>query len=156
MNFKSFIVRYHLDRRTGLLRCHLQFDKIEERDKESLHMAMPFNFTTPELSYGSEEKLLTFNTDQLPGSNKDFINVEQKVVVQEGHLKAVVRSPLVNMFEIGSIIDENRTSGAKVWKTTNTDTSTLFLYILNNYWHTNFKAWQDGKMEFDVELSVEH
>jgi hypothetical protein len=156
MNFKSFLVRYHLDRRTGLLRCHVQFDKIEERDKESLHMAMPFSFNAPELSFGSEENLITFNTDQLPGSNKDFINVEQKVVLQEGHLKAVVRSPLVNMVEVGSIIDESRSSGAKMWKTENTNTSTLFLYILNNYWHTNFKAWQDGKMEFDVEVMLEH
>lgn len=156
INFTSFVVQYRLDRKSGLMSCHVAFDKIEERDKESLHMAMPFNFTSPELSFGSEENMVIFNADQLPGSNKDFINAEQKVVLQEGHLNAVIRSTSVNMFEVGSIIDESRASGAKVWKTENTQTSNLFLYILNNYWHTNFKAWQSGKLEFEVELVVGH
>lgn len=158
-NLENIIVRYSLSKKTGILKCHFSFDKVSELDKESLHIAMPFGFESTLLRYGSEENLLTFDRDQLPGSNRDFICAEEKVEVQSGDIKAIIRSPDVNLFEVGSIIDETKLNGAKVWKTSNTNTSVLFLYVLNNYWHTNFKASQDGHFEFEVELgfeSVEH
>ena len=154
--FNDVHLTYLLDHNTGKLSCHVYIDKKQEKDKESFHLAMPFDFEEPTLRYGSENMLTTFNKGQLPGSNKDFICAETKVELEEKHLKAIVHSPQINLFEVGSIIDENKTNGAKVWKTKNEDTSLLFLYVLNNYWHTNFKAWQEGVLEFDIELSFEH
>lgn len=52
------------------------------------------------------------------------------------------------------MIDESKTNGVKTWSAAPRDPSLLFLYVLNNYWHTNFKAYQDGQVEFEMELSV--
>lgn len=155
-NFSKVSVTYTLMKETGKLKAHFSFDKKEERGKESLHIAMPFAMDKPTLSYGSADKCMTYNRDQLPGSNKDFICAEDRVVLQDAHFRALILSPQVNLFEVGAIIDESRTTGAKVWKTQNEETSELFLYVLNNYWHTNFKAWQSGHLEFDVELNINH
>lgn len=146
-------VTYTLFKKEGRLICHYIFDKNVEKEKESLHIAFPFNFTHPEIFYGNDQTYLQFNKDQLPGSNKEFVCVENDIRVQTDSLTAVLSSPLINLFEIGNIIDENKVNGVKLWKKENHKTNTLYLYVLNNYWHTNFKAYQDGHFDFEIELS---
>ena len=61
----------------------------------------------------------------------------------------------INLFEIGKLIDETTVNGAKVWRTQPANLNTAYLYVLNNYWHTNYKAYQGGHFDFTVELLVE-
>ena len=42
----------------------------------------------------------------------------------------------------------------KAWKTEAKSSSTIYLYALNNYWHTNFKADQEGPITFDLYLKM--
>jgi len=57
------------------------------------------------------------------------------------------------LFEIGKIENEELVNnGYKKWESTVTLSSDLFLYAMNNYWHTNFKIDQDGKTRFDCYL----
>ena len=146
-------ITYILYKKQGRLTCHYSFYKSIEKNKESMHIAMPFNFISPVIKYGSGENMLQFNRDQLPGSNKEFICVEKKVVIQSQKLTANISAPEICLWEIGDIIDENKINGVKVWKTVNNKTSDLFLYVFNNYWHTNYKAYQDGNFDFEIELS---
>jgi len=149
----SYTVTYTLFKKEGRLTCHYSFDKTIEKDKESLHIAFPFNFNQPAITFGSGNDRLRFNTGQLAGSNKEFVCVEKEIQVQSGTLTATLTSPLLCLYEIGNIIDENKTNGVKTWKTGNNNTATLFLYVFNNYWHTNFKAYQEGHFDFEIELS---
>jgi alpha-mannosidase len=114
---------------------------------------MPFGFTNPQIGYSTEYDRLFFNRDQLPGSNKEFFCVEKDVQVTGDGLVATVSSPTLCLYEAGGIIDENKVNGAKVWKKENRSPESLFLYVFNNYWHTNYKAYQEGVMEFEIELS---
>ena len=66
-----------------------------------------------------------------------------------------INSPAFNLFEIGDLIDETTVNGAKVWRTEPANLNTAYLYVLNNYWHTNYKAYQSGHFDFTVELLVE-
>src|SRR5439155_3299565 len=104
----------------------------------------PFGFSNPVIEYGNSNKKLRYNVDQLPGSNKEFVSVEKEISVQENQLVATISSPLFALYEIGDIINEDKTNGVKTWKKENNSTAALFLYIFNNYWHTNYKAYQDG------------
>ena len=151
----NYQVTYTLFKTEGRLICHYSFDKEIEKNKEALHIAFPFDFIHPDIFYGGDSGFLQYNHDQLPGSNKEFVCVEKKIKVQSGSLTATLSSPLFCLYEVGNIIDENRTNGAKIWKPSNDKTNTLFLYILNNYWHTNFKAYQDGHFDFEIELSLQ-
>lgn len=152
-SMNKITITYILYKKQGRLTCHYSFYKSIEKDKESMHIAMPFNFTAPVKKYGSEGNMLQFNRDQLPGSNKEFICVEKNVIVQSKILTANISAPKLCLWEIGNIIDENKTNGVKVWKTVNDKTSDLFLYVFNNYWHTNYKAYQEGNFDFEIELS---
>lgn len=149
----EYTVTYTLYKKEGRLTCHYSFDKTIEKDKESLHIAFPFNFNSPSIQYGSENNMLCYQTDQLPGSNNEFVCVEKEIKLISGNLTATLSAPLISLYEVGSIIDENRINGNKLWKTENDNTSTLFLYVFNNYWHTNYKAYQQGHFDFEITLN---
>ena len=57
------------------------------------------------------------------------------------------------MFEVGNLVDEREiNAGTKLWRTDNHSSNTVFAYVMNNYWHTNSKAEQDGKVTFNFIL----
>jgi hypothetical protein len=149
----DYKVVYTLLKKQGNLIAHFTFNKQIEKGKESLHIAFPFSLNNALLEYGSVDNMLRYGKDQLPGSNQEFVCVESKLSLQSEGLTATLTSPMFSLYEVGNIIDENRTNEVKVWKNKNQDTSTLFLYLLNNYWHTNYKAYQDGEFDFEIELS---
>lgn len=151
-NLPAFMITYTLFKNEGRLLVHYRFDKRKERDKESLHIAFPFSLVQPALEYGSLWNKLRYPQDQLAGSNKEFVCVEKEISLISANLKATLSSPLLALWEIGDMIDETRVNGAKIWKRENQPTSSLFLYVLNNYWHTNYKADQEGILEFDIQL----
>lgn len=153
-NIKGYTALYTLYKKQGRLICHYSFDKAEEKNKESLHIALPFAMHKPKLRFGSMGNMQDFPHTQLAGSNKDFICAEQELQLVSDNMSIKILSPLP-LYEPGSIIDENTVNGTKVWKKSQAETSSLYLYVLNNYWHTNFKAYQSGKVSFDVELRVQ-
>jgi hypothetical protein len=66
-----------------------------------------------------------------------------------------VFTPDCNLIELGSPIDEHQQRAAKVWKRGSQSVSPLYLYVFNNYWHTNYKAEQSGVFEVNVLVRVE-
>jgi hypothetical protein len=131
-----------------------QIDKKAIRDKEALHICLPFQLDNPTLTYG-DQTLLNYPKDQLAGSNKEFICVADHLVLEDKNLKITVFTPDCNLIELGAPIDEQQQRGAKVWTRENQSISPLYLYVFNNYWHTNYKADQAGSFEVLVKVRVE-
>ncbi|MEP7106984.1 MAG: hypothetical protein ABI760_03365 [Ferruginibacter sp.] len=129
-------------------------DKQAVRSKEAVHFGYPFNSlldkTTLDAGYGSMHYL----ADQLPGSNMDFLYGRRWVdasSADKGLQWMLLEMPLV---EPGNMIDERLTimQSHKEWKKEGNPTATWFSYIMNNYWHTNYKADQDGVNHFRYAL----
>ncbi|POY36789.1 glycoside hydrolase [Solitalea longa] len=129
-------------------------DKKAIRTKESVHFGFPFNQsldkTLLDAGYGS----MQFITDQLPGSNMDYLYGRRWLDVtasDKGIQWMLLEAPLV---EPGNMIDERLTvaPGHKEWKKEGKPTSTWFSYVMNNYWHTNYKADQSGAIRFRYAL----
>lgn len=154
-SMQTISITYALLKKWNRLFCHYVFDKAIEKNKESMHIAFPFHQTPTAIQYGSSPHLVSLNKDQLPGSNNDFICVEDQLVVVFDSLNMVIRSPEVNLFEIGEMINEDKENGVKKWRTETASLDQLFLYVFNNYWHTNYKAYQEGRMDFEIEISFE-
>ena len=131
-------------------------DKKSVRQKESVHFGFPFNSTlmnsTLDAGYGTMQYLV----NQLPGSNMDYLYGRRWLNVanaQRGIQWMFIEAPLV---EPGSMIDERHTvnQSHKAWKTKGEPTSTWFSYVMNNYWHTNYKADQEGVSHFRYALKI--
>lgn len=133
---------------------HYSIDKKAIREKEALHVCLPFALQNPKLSYG-DETLLNYPDDQLPGSNKEFICVPERLILEDATLRITIFTPDCNLIEIGQPINEAQKAGAKVWSRESQDISKLYLYVFNNYWHTNYKADQSGHLEFSFRVLVE-
>ncbi|MFV8346998.1 glycoside hydrolase [Flavobacterium sp. ZB4P13] len=129
-------------------------DKKSVRTKEAVHFGYPFNSlltkTTLDAGYGTIQHL----ADQLPGSNMDYLYGRRWVDVSaadKGIQWMLLEMPLV---EPGNMIDERLTvlPSHKEWKKEGKPTSTWFSYVMNNYWHTNYKADQEGVVHFRYAL----
>ena len=151
--FPTITTTYRLDKLYGILEAEFKLDKLKNPGKESLHLCLPFAHDG--LSYGDGAHALHYPGDQLPGSNREFICTPEAVSLEQGDQVIRIETPEVALVELGGIIDEHQERGAKIWKRNVQSTSPLYLYILNNYWHTNYKADQEGEIRFKVRLVVE-
>jgi alpha-mannosidase len=129
-------------------------DKKAVREKESVHFAFPFNQSLPNATVDAGYGRINYLTDQLPGSNLDFLYGRRWLDVSKqdkGIQMILTEAPLV---EPGKMIDERRTINAshKAWKTSGEPTATWFSYVMNNYWHTNYKADQGGNCSYHYVL----
>jgi len=129
-------------------------DKKAIREKESVHFGFPFNHsfnkTVLDAGYGN----MKYITDQLPGSDFDYVYARRWMDLsndRKGIQMMLLESPLI---EPDSIIDERKTiqQSHKAWKKAGIPTSTWFSYVMNNYWHTNYKADQEGVAHFKYVL----
>lgn len=152
-SIQNFKMIYTLYKNEGRVTCRFIFDKLEEKNKEALHFAFPFNSTS--VTYTSGERNITLTKDQLSGSNMDFICTEDQVKMMSEKYTFTINSPAFNLFEIGTLIDETTINGVKVWNQNPTNLEVVYLYVLNNYWHTNYKASQSGHFDFEVEVIVQ-
>jgi len=150
--FPGITTTYRLDKDYGILEAEFKLDKLKNPGKESLHLCLPF--AHDQFSYGLGGSVLQYPTNQLPGSNREFICTPETVFLRQGEHTIRIETPEVALVELGGIVDEHQERGAKVWKRNVQPTSPLYLYILNNYWHTNYKAYQEGEILFHVRVSV--
>lgn len=152
--FSELTITYDMNLISGEIKAHYSFQKAEVKDKESLHIAFPLPWKS--LLYRTDSEPSIYGKSQLPGSNKEFICVEKDVKLINNTTVFRLSSPQMALLEVGGMIDENQKNGAKVWSEEwANNNSPLFWYVLNNYWHTNYKAYQSGHFQFDVTLQLD-
>ncbi|MCU7548801.1 hypothetical protein OCK74_06710 [Chitinophagaceae bacterium LB-8] len=121
-------------------------DKKAIRQKEAVHFGFPFNTSLSKVSLDAGYGSMQYLSDQLPGSNMDYLYGRRWLDISNtdrGLQWMLLEAPLV---EPNNMIDERQTinQSHKEWKVEGKPATTWFSYIMNNYWHTNYKADQDG------------
>jgi hypothetical protein len=124
-------------------------DKTPVRDKESVHLAFGVDISSPVVRVDQGEALVTIGGDQLPGSCMDFAGAHSAVDVSSDAWGVSIATLDAPLLELGAITDERRVEGApRAWRTKAAPGGAVFAYLLNNYWHTNYKAYQEGELRF--------
>ncbi|MBK8848511.1 MAG: glycoside hydrolase [Bacteroidetes bacterium] len=125
-------------------------EKKEVMTKEAAYFSFPFangfNSVTADAGYGT----LHYLKDQLPGSNLDFV-CNKRWLDASGENAGVQLITIESaMLCPDSLMDERLVidQAHKKWKEHAQPTSTWHSYLMNNYWHTNYKASQGGYMRF--------
>jgi len=148
-------VTYEISQYNGLnyIQVTAIIDKKPVLEKESVHIALPFALNDPAVRIGFGEYFISPEKGQIPGSNKDFFSVQRWLDVSNRENGVTIASPQGALFEVGEMIDERKVvNGHKKWKSEVKSSADIFLYAMNNYWHTNYKADQDGQVKFDLFL----
>src|SRR4029077_10651790 len=113
-----------------LLSYHLQKERVLTR--ESAYIAFPFSISDPQFSYGSQTAWVNPAKDELPGGSREwYLPTTWSAVSNRDVTAAVVAidAPLVNF---GDIV-------RATWPADfSPKSSTIFSWLMNNYWGTNF------------------
>jgi hypothetical protein len=149
---------------TGAGEYHLQYTigVPAKRDKRSYHLALPFQIPNATVRIGISDTCVTPESGRIPGSNNDFFCAQRWIDVSNDSMGVTIVCPQGALWEVGEMVDERKVNPGKgtnpeyykAWKTEAKSSSTLYLYALNNYWHTNFKADQEGPITFDLYLKM--
>lgn len=117
-------------------------DKTPIREKEGVHFLFDFNVPDGQVRMETPWAVVRPEVDQLPGACKNWFTVQRWVDVSNdsnGVTMAPLDAPLV---EIGGITAE------LPWMSHIAPSQTILSYVMNNYWHTNYKAEQGGPVTF--------
>ena len=124
----------------------IEFDNHFRKDpvdvKEALYFAFPFAAADPQFEYEGPSGVVNPARDELPGGNREWYTVGHWMRVSGGGLSAAViplDSPLAAFGDI------NRGLWPKDFAP---KSATMFSYVINNYWHTNFPRVQGGDFTF--------
>ncbi len=117
-------------------------NKKEVDTKEAVYFAFPFAMDRPQFQYEIQTGVVNPARDMYPGAGHEWFSVQHWVSVQQNGISATVMPLDASMVTLGDI---NR--GA--WPTQFGERpGTIFSYVMNNYWDTNYRAGQGGHFRF--------
>jgi hypothetical protein len=117
-------------------------DKKPELKKEAVYFAFPFAMTHPQFQYEIQNGVVDPAKDMYPGAGREWFSVQHWAAVQQDGVSAAVMPLDASLVTLGDI---NR--GA--WPTEfGQRPGAIFSYVMNNYWHTNYRAEQGGHFRF--------
>ncbi|MBN2269644.1 MAG: hypothetical protein JXN61_03465 [Sedimentisphaerales bacterium] len=125
-------------------------DKEKIYQQEGVHIAYAFNVPDGVMRMDVPWGVVRPEMDQLAGACKNYFTVQRWVDISNaefGATLAVVDAPLI---EVGAITNDPR--GAVGWIEKLEPSTTLYSYVMNNYWETNYKAYQDGPTVFRYSI----
>ena len=126
-------------------------DKTAIRRKESVHFAFPFNVPEAQVRYSIPWGSALAEGDQLPYSNHNWYTMQRWADVSNASYGITWSSPDAPLFEIGTITTANLLGGlrhAPQWLSFTPQSANIYSWVMNNLWHTNFRADQEGPATF--------
>ena len=119
---------------------HIQ--KKEVFTKEGVYFAFPFAMTDPQFRYEIQNGDVNPAEDMLPGAGLEWFSVQHWVSVDQAGISATVLPLDASMVTLGDI-------ARGTWPTKfGKRKGTVFSYVMNNYWDTNYRGGQGGDFTF--------
>ena len=130
-------------------------DKLPIREKEGVHFAFPLNVPDGEVHMDMPWAVVRPEKDQIEGACRNFFAVQRWVDVSnrdQGVTWATIDAPLVQLGAIRTDIVSAVAADGAAWLRHIESSQTLYSYVMNNYWETNYKADQAGPTTFRYAL----
>ena len=121
-------------------------DKEKIRTKEGVHFAFPFNVPEGVMRMDIPWAVARPETDQIAASCKNWFTVQRWIDTSNDRYGVTWTTTDAPLVEVGAITAETP------WIKTLKPTQTLYSYVMNNYWFTNYKADQEGPTPFRYSL----
>jgi hypothetical protein len=117
-------------------------EKKPELKKEAVYFAFPFVMAHPQFQYEIQNGVVDPAKDMYPGAGREWFSLQHWVSVQQDGVSATVMPLDASLATLGDI---NRGE----WPTQfGQRPGSIFSYVMNNYWHTNYRAAQGGHLRF--------
>jgi Alpha-mannosidase len=122
-------------------------DKKDVDTKEGVYFAFPFSMDHPEFQYEVQNGVVNPAKDMYPGAGHEWFSIQHWIALQQGGVSVGLLPLDAALATFGDI---NRGQ----WPDHFGDRKgTVFSYIMNNYWNTNYRAGQGGHFRFHYVLT---
>ncbi len=126
-----------------------KLDRPMVREPEGIHFGFPFNIPNGKVRVNSPWAVVQPEKDQIKGACKNWFTVQRWVDVSNDDF-GITLSPIdAPMIEVGDIRADATVSG---WVRHLEPSQTIYSYVMNNYWETNYKAEQPGTTSFKYSI----
>jgi len=125
-------------------------DKLPIRAKEGIHFGFGFNVPDGTVRMDVGWASVRPELDQIPASCKNWFSVQRWVDISNdkfGVTWSAVDAPLVEVGGITANLIGSQTN-PDVWIQHLTPSQTIYSWVMNNHWHTNYRAEQEGPTVF--------
>ena len=125
-------------------------DKLPILAKEGVHFGFGFNVPGGQMRLESTLAVVRPDADQIPAACKNWFTVQRWADVSSnacGVTWATVDAPLVEVGGVTANLPHIQSDPA-VWRQQVGPTQTLYSWAMNNHWHTNYRASQEGPTLF--------
>jgi hypothetical protein len=126
----------------GVVDVVLTIGKTAVRSKEAVHIAFPFTLPGAQPRFDVASAIVRPDSDQLEGTARYVLTAQSFVDLSNPERGVTVATPDAPLVEIGGMFAEQL--GLRHLPVN----SSFYSYVMNNYWHTNFKADQAGLATF--------
>jgi hypothetical protein len=130
-------------------------DKIDNRAFESVRFAFPFNISNAETVIDLPFGEMRPEREQLSGANKNFYSVNNGVSISGMRQHVLLTTVGTPILEVGGMQGEAWMSDTREfldWSRFASSSPTVYSWVMNNSWTTNYKASQSGKVEFRYSI----
>jgi alpha-mannosidase len=116
--------------------------KTEVLTKEGVYFAFPFALEHPQFRYEIQNGFVDPSRDQLPGAGKEWFSAQHWVAAEQDGMTAALIPVDASLVALGDIV-------RGTWPIEfGQRPGTIFSYVMNNYWDTNYAAGQGGDFTF--------
>jgi alpha-mannosidase len=117
-------------------------DKTSILKREAAYFAFPFAMEQPQFHYEIQTGVVDPATDMYPGAGLEWFSVQHWVSAQQDGVSGTVMPLDASLVTLGDI---NRGKWPEQF---GKRPGTIFSYVMNNYWDTNYRAQQGGHFQF--------
>ncbi|WP_291767389.1 glycosyl hydrolase-related protein [Caldivirga sp. UBA161] len=121
-------------------------DKVENYDKEGVYFAFPFKLTRPKVLIEEPGAFIDVEGELVEGGCANWFTVNN-ITLLKGEFDVAFYTEEAPLITINNIFDGIWRGSIKV------NSGLIFSYVMNNYWHTNYKAAQGGSFTFTYRLT---
>ena len=117
-------------------------DKKSVLSREAAYFAFPFAMNAPQFRYEIQSGVVDPTNDMYPGAGHEWFSVQHWVSVQQDGVSGTVMPLDAALVTLGDI---NRGEWPEQF---GKRPGTVFSYVMNNYWDTNYRGEQGGHFQF--------
>ncbi len=117
--------------------------------KEGVYFAFPVATSSPQFAYATQQEWIDPARDLMKGASLEWFSVQKWMAARDRDLTVAIATPDASLASFGDI---NRGMWPSEFQPRS---STIFSYVMNNYWDTNYRAAQGGDFTFRYTMTSE-
>lgn len=129
-------------------------DKLPMVEKDGIHFGFGFNIPESRTKVDIPWGIMQIEKDQLPQANRNWFALQRWLDVSNDRVGVTWCSLDAPLFEYGQLSANISLSwgGQGPWIKKLENSSTIYSWVMNNHWHTNFPLTQDGPVIFRYRI----